>query len=232
MTTPPRDIRGAVSLTFDDGLPCQRAHALPAMREAGIQGTFYVIQNSPFEASFVKKEWVEASRDGHEIGSHSVNHRKAAELNLRECGSETRDSREFLEREIGQPVTSFAYPYTDAPRQLQEAVKRAGYECARGGRAAVKGAKDIVRGQGFNRFCVPSFHVSEATFEHGVLFALIDAVLERGSWLTLMFHGIGEPGSWENVEVGTFNRLLGFLREAKTRGLWVAPFSEVCRAWK
>ena len=38
----PHAISGAVSLTFDDGLASQIAHALPLLDSCEIKGTFYV----------------------------------------------------------------------------------------------------------------------------------------------------------------------------------------------
>src|ERR671939_2070439 len=73
----PRECRGAVSLTFDDGMRSQLETAIPLLDEHGLQATFYL--NPPRdgdEATWREKlaPWRAAAGRGHEIGNHSLTH--------------------------------------------------------------------------------------------------------------------------------------------------------------
>lgn len=231
MTTKPvgnlwKGYRAAVSLTFDDALACQLEYAVPEMNKRHIPGTFFAITNSeqyPLDVI----GWRKALPYGHEIGSHSVTHKKAAELFYNEAVFETAESKRILENHFGVPVTSYCYPYTDALSHLQKAVKDSGYKQARGGRVA-RPDKYIKPKQGLNFMNVPCYHVNGGLFDHGDIYAYIDAALERNAWLTLMFHGVGpDEKQWDNVPSEKFIALLTFLQQAEQRGLWTAPFGTV-----
>ena len=53
----------------------------------------------------------ELRRDGVRFGSHTVNHPKLHELPWDDIRAELTVSRDCLEQELQEPVTSFAYPY-------------------------------------------------------------------------------------------------------------------------
>lgn len=219
--------RGALSLTFDDVLPCQLSYAIPTMNEYGIQGTLFAIagggQEYPLDVYGVRK----IIPFGHEVGSHSVRHRKAATLNPATAAYEAAESKRILENHFDVRVDSFCYPYTDAPALLQDAVRDAGYKQARGGRVARRD-KYVTPNDGVNLFDVPCFHINDGCFAHGGVEAQVFAALERGAWLTLMFHGVGTKSSdWDNVFPNTWEPFMDFLRTQKENGLWVAPFGTV-----
>src|SRR4051794_40885101 len=73
----PRECRGAVSLTFDDGMRSQLETAIPLLDAHGLQATFYL--NPPRngdEATWREQlaPWRAAAARGHEIGNHSLTH--------------------------------------------------------------------------------------------------------------------------------------------------------------
>lgn len=219
--------RAALSLTFDDTLPCQLQNAVPEMDRRGIQGTFFAIADCR-EYPLDVVGWRKIVPAGHEIGSHSVAHRKAADLTLQNAMYEAQESKRQLENHFGTPMESFCYPYTDAPSHLQLAVKKF-YKQARGGRGA-RVEKYVTPGDGVNLYNMPCFHVNEAAA--GSVGRWADEALRRGAWLTLMFHGVGEPKAWDNVTSPTFCDMLDELVEAKGRGLWVAPFGAVAESYR
>ena len=69
----------------------------------------------------------EAVAQGHEIGSHSVTHRRLSRLSIAEKRSETRDSRALLEQTLGVPVAGFRAPGFDTDREVLALVEEAGY---------------------------------------------------------------------------------------------------------
>jgi peptidoglycan/xylan/chitin deacetylase (PgdA/CDA1 family) len=70
---------------------------------------------------------------GMEIGSHTISHPKLSQLPAESSWREIAESRSYLEKTLGVPVWSIAYPFggTDAvsTREMQMAEK-AGYDCA------------------------------------------------------------------------------------------------------
>ena len=225
-------MRPAISLTFDDGLPCQIEHALPILDSRGLKATFFLIVNSPYDTEFRTEAWREAARHGHEIGSHSVNHRKAAELTPTEANSEVIQSQRLLESWLEVPVTSFCYPFTDAPAHLQDPVRKT-YQQARGGRQARPNNLFVTKGDGFNPWNVPCFHVGPGTMNKNELPAIINTAIERKAWITLMFHGVGpDETQWDNISFEQFAGLCDTLVLAQKAGLWVAPFGTVAKEYR
>ena len=73
----PQGQRAAVSLSYDDALPSQLDHAIPALDRHGLKATFYLIM----AADTVRErmaDWRSAARGGHELGNHSLFHQCSA----------------------------------------------------------------------------------------------------------------------------------------------------------
>lgn len=216
--------RGAVSLTFDDGLACQAYNALPELDSRNIKATFFLIVNQAFGPSAGAK-WYGALLNGHELGSHSMNHKKAATLSYPEALSEAGDSQLCLASTFQTEIQSFCYPYTDAIDTVATAARRY-YKQARGGRVA-RVDKFIPFGDGVNLHNVPCFHVGPKTIMDAPLW--IEEAVRRRAWFTLMLHGVGEQGAWDNISIEVFAQLLDALQAAD---LWIAPFGTVAEFFR
>ena len=79
------DKKAAVSLTFDDGTLDHLVHALPLLKQYGFKGTFYIIVNRvpqqgkpsrPLNSILTWDELKLFLAEGHEIGNHSMTHRR------------------------------------------------------------------------------------------------------------------------------------------------------------
>jgi peptidoglycan/xylan/chitin deacetylase (PgdA/CDA1 family) len=66
----PGGARGAVVLTYDDAVPSQLDHAVPALDAAGLKGTFFL---SNVRLADVDR-WRAVAANGHELGNHTLNH--------------------------------------------------------------------------------------------------------------------------------------------------------------
>jgi peptidoglycan/xylan/chitin deacetylase (PgdA/CDA1 family) len=194
-------MKPTVSLTFDDGLACQ-LDAVKELNLRNLKATFFLATGCP-EYPWDLKTWQEVSKNGHEIGSHSVSHEKAA--SMRDPGFETLHSKRTLELHFDRSVKSYCYAYTDAPSFLQEAARKAGYSQARGGRVA-RPDKYYVRGDRPNLMNVTCFHVGPETVKDSGVWA--KETVRRNAWLTLMFHGTGDPQAWDNISLDQFKKLL------------------------
>lgn len=62
-----------VSLSYDDALPSQLEHAVPALDKFGFKGAFYLVPTNPgFENHY--DQWAQIAERGHELGNHSFTH--------------------------------------------------------------------------------------------------------------------------------------------------------------
>lgn len=211
-------MRPMLSLTFDDGLPCQVDNALPELNARKLRGTFFIIQNSPY-GPFQKEVWKQAAAQGHEIASHSVDHLKPAEASEEKARQDVLGCKGFLEWELGIPVNSYAYPYTHVtPWVRDEAVKN--YKQARGGRVA-REDKFIVPGDGVDMYNLPCHHVGKNTAPF--LDEWLAEAIRRKAWTILMFHAIGDPAGWDNIDSEVF---AGMLDTIVKSGITVLPMGE------
>ena len=70
----PEDIKGAVSLTFDDGIVTQLDNAIPLLDTQDLKGTFYLNPGKGDRWKTLLPRWQEASQSGHEMGNHTCSH--------------------------------------------------------------------------------------------------------------------------------------------------------------
>lgn len=117
--------RGAVALTFDDGIRNFRDIALPVLDEFELPATVFVVTGYcgrtnrwPTQPSHIPtlgllswSEIEELARHGVEFGAHTVTHPNLARLEPVAAAAEMRESRIDLEDRTGRSVRTFAWPY-------------------------------------------------------------------------------------------------------------------------
>lgn len=143
-----------IAITFDDGYMDNYRYAAPIIKKYGFRATIFVVTG---DVGAVNQWDVQAgrerlgmmdwhkiralSRQGVDIGSHTVTHPYLTSVDRATAVWEVRESKRVLERRLGRPVKAFAYPYGDANEEVERLVKAAGYEAAvsvHGGRAAAR----------------------------------------------------------------------------------------------
>lgn len=75
----------------------------------------------------------EMSNNGIAFGAHTVTHPFLTELPVAEAKRQIVESKKTLEKELGKPVTAFAYPYgraTDFNDEIKQIVRQTGFACA------------------------------------------------------------------------------------------------------
>jgi hypothetical protein len=100
-----------VTLTFDDGIASQYAHARPALNARGMRGTFFINSGKVADGEYFMT-WPQIdtlSAEGHEIGGHTIDH-----VRLTDPGVDIRhqictDAATLRGR--GYQILSFAYPH-------------------------------------------------------------------------------------------------------------------------
>ncbi|OAN57291.1 polysaccharide deacetylase family protein [Sphingomonas sp. TDK1] len=101
---------GAVSLTYDDGLPSHLDVAVPALERRGLRGTFYVTWDNIVDRV---GDWEKLPARGHELGAHTMHH----PCNIGPLSARDYAAREFAPLEawldsVAGPARArdFAYP--------------------------------------------------------------------------------------------------------------------------
>ncbi len=134
----------AIHLDLDGGAHVYRAHewkyeadddplfetglrrALDFFGRAGVRATLFVIAedlNDPRKRELL----TEAVREGHEIASHSLTHRRLTAITREEKRREIIESRERLTHELGVVVDGFRAPGFALDREALEMIAEAGY---------------------------------------------------------------------------------------------------------
>ena len=103
----------AAIITFDDGMLSQFTYAKPILDNYNFKAIFYIICNSVDKENRMNWNNIQIlEEEGHEIGSHSMNHKRLSELSEENMKYEIVESKRCLQ-ENGLNVTSFSFPYND-----------------------------------------------------------------------------------------------------------------------
>jgi len=136
---PPRP----VILTFDDGKEDALTTVLPALRKRGMVGSFFVITSLIGQPGYLSWDDVRAlAAAGMEIGSHTVDHARLADLPDDRVRAELMDSKRELEAHLQKPIEALAYPYNSVRSRIIDAARAAGYRVAVSG--PVHGGKELL----------------------------------------------------------------------------------------
>lgn len=159
-----------VAITFDDGYKDNFLHAAPILKKYDLPATFFVTtgyidtervfpwdDNSPIKHLMMTWDEVrELVRMGFEIGGHTVNHVDLGTAPIEEAREEIVACKERIEKEIGQQINTFAFPFgrADAIRdEVLEIVRSAGFDCC----YSVYGGKVTPKSDPYNLKRVPMY---------------------------------------------------------------------------
>lgn len=132
-----------VLVTFDDGFADFYTEALPLLQEYACPATLYIT------TAFVghTSRWLAAQGEGDrpmlswnqvrelpsrgvECGAHTCSHPQLDTLNLKGAREEVAGSKRALEQQLGQPVSSFAYPHGYHSSAVKKLVRQLGFTSA------------------------------------------------------------------------------------------------------
>lgn len=226
--------RVAVSLSFDDARPSQVDVGVPLLDEYGVRATFYV---SPSRVPERLDAWKAAVAAGHEIGNHSMQHactgnfawsrQKALEdYTLKQMAEELDQASAEIGQLLGVHAMTFAYPcgqkFVGRGQRVRSYVPLVAERFAAG-----RGWRDETAND--PAFCDPAqllaVELDGLTFEQ--LKTLVEAAAERGAWLVLAGHEIGQKGR-QTTRADTLRAFCEYAADAEN-GLWVDTVANVAR---
>jgi peptidoglycan/xylan/chitin deacetylase (PgdA/CDA1 family) len=125
-----------VLITFDDGYLDFATYAFPLLKHFGFSATVFIVadfagKTNRWDSIFDYGEdlpllnWEQIRQlhgEGVEFGSHTLNHYPLTSLSPAEVIREASESRMIVERELGIPITAFAYPYGDFDPLVQRLI--------------------------------------------------------------------------------------------------------------
>lgn len=226
----PKGARGAVSLTYDDGLTSHLDVAAPALEARGWRGNFFLtLENMADRVS----DWKKVAASGHELCNHTIHHR----CDLRPFNPDRYIHREIVEAQtvfdaqFGKQPRIFAYPCGatnlgagNANQELHRyttLLSHAGFEAARTSDGDPMNPSYAWRKR-------MALNATAPTYEKDSPAEAIDYLelaLRRGAWAILVFHTL-TPGKLEpgDTSVATHDAILDAIAQ---RPFWVAPMGEV-----
>ncbi|MBI3009984.1 MAG: polysaccharide deacetylase family protein, partial [Candidatus Omnitrophica bacterium] len=128
-----------IVLTFDDGYEDNFVNAASIMERYGFTGCFFVpsafVESgpngcAPEDRPMSWEQLKELLRHGHEIGAHSVTHRKLTMLGRTEVTWELSHCKEILEQHLDCSMDWFCYPAGAYDASIRDQVQTAGFRGA------------------------------------------------------------------------------------------------------
>jgi len=114
-----------ITTSWDDGDQLD-LKLIQLLNKYNLKGTFYVRADGSWSTQELRNNY-----RGHEIGAHTVNHPRLAEVEEKIAGKEIVDSREYLANILGQRPKMFCYPFGSFNDQIKKIVKDQGFIGAR-----------------------------------------------------------------------------------------------------
>ncbi len=235
----PDQIQGAVSLTYDDGLPIHWSLVGPLLKQYGLRATFYPTIQSDLQVH--PEHWRELAAAGHELGNHTVFHpcrqnptnphvwldqrydlgtytpaHLRAELEVANLVLHLLDGQ--TERSYGNTCCDTSFGSDERPI---EPVLSDLFGAARGALTD----RIAQPAQGLNLYDIGCIDVVGRSLDD--LKNICEQTQATGGWAVFMIHGIGAGTHDLYLEVDTHERFIQWLAEQKT--IWTGPLRLIAR---
>ncbi|HEX3918834.1 MAG TPA: polysaccharide deacetylase family protein [Caulobacteraceae bacterium] len=226
----PNNARGAVSLTYDDGLESQLDQAVPQLQAAGFKATFFLVQEN-MEARLA--DWQKVARLGHEIGDHTENHPcSLAHYSVRRFrATQITPMERFLNANFGRSASRpYAYPCGYIGLGEGSARDRIARYTSALGHDFVAARTTVGPPIAPERAWSERQHLAgfEPTYDLDrpeLAFSYLNRAMQEGRWAILIFHDVLPKRLGEgDTSVAVHAEILDFIGR---RPLWCAPMGEI-----
>ncbi len=132
-----------IIITFDDGYIDNLENAGPLLKKYNMKATIFLLADIDVRENYwdtkdgepahpiMSLEQKQKLKDyNFEIGSHGFSHKKITEMSDQEAFKELKDSKEKLERDFSQEITTYAFTYGITSERAAELARLAGYTFA------------------------------------------------------------------------------------------------------
>ncbi|WP_229490375.1 polysaccharide deacetylase family protein [Pseudoduganella namucuonensis] len=227
----PNGQKAAVNLAYDDALPSQLDHAIPALNQHGLKGTFYLsLASETIERRL--PEWRAAAERGHELANHTLFHQCSGSPAGREWVAAHRDLDKMSVAQMrdqvvmantmlyaidGKRERSFTAPCID-----KNAGGRNYIDAVKSEFVAIKleGGSGVTADMGkLDPYAVGVSFPSGVTGQQ--LIAIVREAAAKGTMANITFHGVG--GDYSSVSTEAHEELLKHLAAHKDV-YWVDTF--------
>jgi peptidoglycan/xylan/chitin deacetylase (PgdA/CDA1 family) len=237
----PDQYQGAVTLTYDDGLPIHYTLVDPLLRQHNLRATFYPMIQSDLRLH--PDRWRQLAKAGHELGNHTVFHpcrqrepdpypwlderynlnhympaQLRAELEVANLVLHLLDGQS--ERTFGNTCCDTSIGSGEREQSLEPLLKDL-FVAARG-RLTNRIAQP---GPGFNLHDIGCISADGRSFEE--LVDLATQARTSAGWAVLMMHGVGAETYDLHLEAGVHKRFVAWLAQQPT--IWTAPLRTIGR---
>ena len=228
----PGGAKGAVSLTYDDGLTSQLDHALPQLDARGMKATFFLSADN-MEGQWDR--WRAVAATGHEMANHTISH--PCDLKAYDAESfaarELRPMESLLDKSFGaRPFRSYAYPCDNTELGLGEVSEREArygqlvertFDAARSTDGPPNQPERIMA----ERYYLHGFEPTEHRDSPILAQRYLDQAEREGGWAILIFHEV-KP-RWRSTGDASAAVHAAILDDIRRRPLWCAPMGEAFR---
>lgn len=211
----PKNVSGYVTFSFDDGY--SEKNVPPLLKRLKIPGTFYI---NPVPVTqkwdpnyFTPKEVRAIAAGGNEIGNHSGKHFSLPSLSNNDLFTEVSGSKDSLEKMIGRPISTFAYPYGEYDRRVINSVIFSNHAAARGVEAS-DGIEAGINARTQDIYTLRAECIRSTATVNDVKL-LINYAAETDQWLILCFHQFDQAGEW-NYPLANLEQIINYAK-TKTR---------------
>jgi len=237
----PDQYQGAVSLTYDDGLPIHYTLVDPLLRQHNLRATFYPMIQSDLRLH--PGRWRQLAQAGHELGNHTIFHpcrqresdpypwlderynlnnytpiQLRAELEVANLVLRLLDGQ--TERTFGNTCCDTSIGSGKQEQSLEPLLK--GLFVAARGKLTNRIAQP---GPGFNLLDIGCISADGRSFEE--LMHLVEQTRTSAGWAVLMMHGIGADTYDLHLEADVHERFVAWLAQQQT--IWTAPLRTIGR---
>jgi len=216
------DYRAMVSLTYDDGLDSQVKHALPALNEFGLKGTFFV-SGEALKNPARYPAWRGVAAAGHEIGIHTINHPcdisfdfvpkgfALQDYDMARMREEIDENLRIVKDEFNYKSDKYVFAYPCGQSSLGKNREISYKPLIKEKFSAARGVQSIYADPiSVDLYDVPCFGVE---CNGGEMIEMVKKAAQNGVWLVFLFHGI--EGDYISVTEQAHRELVEYLSHNK-----------------